>query len=74
MVPIRASLLRLVKHAATLEAGFLGETFGRPFGDPLPWFDPGGERRVDIRATANQSRELIIGLCGRVWAHSAATI
>jgi uncharacterized damage-inducible protein DinB len=74
MVPTGTNLLGLVKHLASLEAGFLGETFGRPFGEPLPWFDPGAEPNADMWATADQSREQIIGLYRRVGEHSDATI
>jgi hypothetical protein len=37
------NLLGLVKHAATWEARYLGEIFGRPFPQPLPrWQDSDG--------------------------------
>lgn len=74
MVPTGTNLLGLVKHVASLETGFLGETFGRPFGEPLPWFGPGAEPNADMWATADQSRDQIVGLYRRAWAHSDATI
>ena len=74
MVPTGTNLLGLVKHVASVEAGYFGETFGRPLGEPLPWLDPGAEPNADMWATADQSREQIIGLYRRVWAHSDATI
>jgi hypothetical protein len=43
-------------------------------GEPLPLLDPGTEPNADIWATADQSREQIVGLYRRVWAHSDATI
>ena len=39
MVPTGTNLLGLVKHVASVEAGYFGGTFGRPFGEPLPWFE-----------------------------------
>jgi len=61
MVPTGTDLLGLVKHVAGVEAGYFGETFGRPFPEPLPWLDEGAEPNADI-------------LYHRVWAHSDATI
>ena len=74
MVPTGTNLLGLVKHVASVEAGYFGATFGRPFGEPLPWLDDGAEPNADMWATAEESREQIIGLYRRVWAHSDATI
>jgi uncharacterized damage-inducible protein DinB len=68
------NLLGLVKHVAGVEAGYLGETFGRRFDEPLPWFDDGAEPNADMWATADESREQLIGLYHRVWAHSDTTI
>jgi uncharacterized damage-inducible protein DinB len=74
MVPTGTNLLGLVKHVASVESGYFGETFGRPFGEPIPWFDPSGEPNADMWATADQSRDQIVGLYRQVWAHSDATI
>jgi uncharacterized damage-inducible protein DinB len=74
LVPTGTNLLGLVKHVASVEAGYLGDTFGRPFGEPLPWFDDGAEPNADMWASAEESREQIVGLYHRVWAHSDATI
>jgi uncharacterized damage-inducible protein DinB len=73
-VPTGTNLLGLVKHVASVEAGYFGETFGRPFPEPLPWLDEGAEPNADLWATAEQSREQIVGLYHRVWVHSDATI
>jgi uncharacterized damage-inducible protein DinB len=74
MVPTGTNLLGLVKHVAGVEAGYFGETFGRPFEEPLPWFDEGAEANADMWATADESREQIVGLYHRVCTHSDATI
>jgi hypothetical protein len=74
MTPTGTNLLGLVKHVASVEAGYLGATFGRPFGEPLPWFEEGAEPNADMWATADETREQIVGFYRRVWAHSDATI
>jgi hypothetical protein len=74
MVPTGTNLLGIVKHVASVEAGYFGATFGRPFEEPLPWLDEGAEPNADMWATAEESREQIVGLYHRVWAHSDATI
>jgi Protein of unknown function (DUF664) len=74
MVPTGTNLLGLVKHVASVELGYFGETFGRPFDEPLPWFDEGAEPNADMWATADESRDYVVGLYHRTWAHSDATI
>jgi uncharacterized damage-inducible protein DinB len=74
MVPTGTNLLGLVKHVASVEAGYFGETFGRPFPEPLPWLDDDAEPNADMWATTEESREQIVGMYHRVWAHSDATI
>jgi uncharacterized damage-inducible protein DinB len=74
MVPTGTNLLGIVKHVASVEAGYFGETFGRPFQEPLPWFDEGAEPNADLWATAEESREQMVSLYRRVWTHSDATI
>jgi uncharacterized damage-inducible protein DinB len=74
MVPTGTNLLGLIKHAASVEAGYLGETFARPFPEPLAWLAEGAEPNADLWATAAESRDQIVGLYQRVWAHSDATI
>jgi len=74
MVPTGTNLLGLVKHLASVEFGYLGETFGRPFSEPLPWLEEGAEPNADMWATPDESRAEIISLYHRAWAHSDATI
>ncbi len=74
MVATGTNLLGLVKHVASVEAGYLGETFGRPFGEPLPGLDQDAEPNADMWATEDESREQMVGLYHRVWAHSDATV
>jgi hypothetical protein len=73
LVPTGTNLLGLVKHLASVELGYFGDTFGRPHGEPLPEYDP-DEPNADMWAKADETREQIIGLYQRAWAHSDATI
>ena len=74
LTPTGTNLLGLVKHVAGVAAGYFGETFGRPFPEPLPWYDEGAEQNADMWATAEESREELVGLYRRAWAHADATI
>jgi hypothetical protein len=74
LVPTGTNLLGLVKHVASVEAGYLGDTFDRPFGEPLPWLDEDAEPNADMWATADETRAQIVDMYHRVWAHSDATI
>jgi uncharacterized damage-inducible protein DinB len=74
LVPTGTNLLGLLKHVASVTAGYFGECFGRPFGEALPWFDDGAEVNADMWATAEESREQLVGLYQRAWAHAYETI
>ncbi|MFE2756709.1 DinB family protein [Actinosynnema sp. NPDC059335] len=74
LTPTGTNLLGLVKHLAGVEVGYFGDTFGRPFAEPLPWAAEDAEPNADMWATAEESREDVIALYRRVWAHSDATI
>ncbi|MDG5801964.1 DinB family protein [Streptomyces ossamyceticus] len=66
------NLLGLVKHVATVEARYFGEVFDRPSPEPLPrWQDHDGS---DLWASADETRDQIIGFYRRMWDHSDATI
>src|SRR6478736_1575583 len=74
LVPTGTNLLGLVKHVASTEAEYLGLVFDRPFGEPLPWLGEDSEINSDMWATAEESRQDMVELYHRVWAHSDATI
>ncbi|SNY66609.1 DinB family protein [Paractinoplanes atraurantiacus] len=74
LVPTGTNLLGLVKHMAGVEAAYFGETFGRPFPEPMPWMDDDAEWNADMWATPAESRDDIIALYRRVWAHADETI
>ena len=76
LTPTGTNLLGLVKHLAAVDAGYLGEVFGRPFPAPvpLPWAAEDAEPESDMWATADESREELVALYRRVWAHGDATV
>jgi uncharacterized damage-inducible protein DinB len=74
MVPTGTNLLGLVKHVAIVDGGYFGVTFGRPLEEVQHWFGDDVEPNSDMWATADETREQIVGLYRRVWTHSDATI
>ncbi|MEA2499798.1 MAG: hypothetical protein QOH26_2203, partial [Actinomycetota bacterium] len=66
LTPTGTNLLGLVKHLASVEAGYFGETFGRPFPEPLPWLEEGAEPNADMWATTEESRDDIVDFYQRV--------
>ena len=68
------NLLGLVKHLTTVELLYLGVVFNRPFGEQLPWFREDAEPNMDMWATADESRELLLDLYRRAGEHADATI
>ncbi|GAA2267259.1 hypothetical protein GCM10010145_47160 [Streptomyces ruber] len=77
LTPTGTNLLGLVKHVASVELGYFGDTFGRPFfGEKPPpwWYTEDPELNSDMWATADESREDIVGLYRRAWEHSDSTI
>ncbi|WP_461034991.1 DinB family protein [Streptomyces mayteni] len=77
LTPTGTNLLGLVKHAAGVELGYFGETFDRPYfvaGPPPAWYGEGAELNADMWATAEESREEIVGFYRRAWQHADATI
>ncbi|MGC5361824.1 DinB family protein [Streptomyces sp. DT24] len=74
LTPTGTNLLGLVKHVAGVEVGYLGDTFGRPSGESLPWLEEGADPNDDLWATADETREQIVEFYRRAWAHADATL
>jgi hypothetical protein len=74
MTPTGTNLLGIVKHVASVELGYFGETFDRPSQEPLPWLAEDAEPNADMWASLDESRDDIIALYHRSWAHSDDTI
>jgi uncharacterized protein DUF664 len=74
VTPTGTNLLGLVKHLAIIDSGYFGEVFGRPFPETAEWFESHPEPDADMWATAEESREDVLGLYARAVEHSDATI
>jgi uncharacterized damage-inducible protein DinB len=74
LVPTGTNLLGLIKHLASVEYGYFGNTFDRPYDDALPWWDDDASPNADMWATPDESRADIVDLYRRAWAHADATI
>src|SRR5579859_7065660 len=79
LTPTGTNLLGLIKHLAAVEIGYFGLVFDRPFEGEVAWFRPdlpddALALNADMWATADESREYIIGVYRRAWAHTDATI
>ncbi|MFJ4029750.1 DinB family protein [Paenarthrobacter sp. NPDC089989] len=74
MTPTGTNLLGLVKHVASVELGYFGETFGRPDGRELPWYEATAEPDADMWVPADESMKSIIELHHYSAKHSDATI
>jgi uncharacterized damage-inducible protein DinB len=72
MTPTGTNLLGLVKHLASVQGGYFGEVFGRPFPGDLP-FDE-SDPQADMYARAEESSESVIELYRASWRHARATI
>jgi uncharacterized damage-inducible protein DinB len=73
--PTGTNLLGLVKHLAGCEYGYFGDSFGRPPVPQLPWVaDDSVWDNADMWATPEESREDVLGLYRRSWAHADRTI
>ena len=71
LVPSGTNLLGLVKHLSGIELGYLGACVGRASPVPLPWEDDGSVwESADMWATADQSRDYLLGLYRTAWRHS----
>jgi hypothetical protein len=75
MTPSGTNLLGLVKHLTGIEHVYLADSFERPPPDVLPWVE---DRSIwegaDMWATADESRDHIVGLYQRACAHSDETV
>jgi hypothetical protein len=74
LTPTGTNLLGLVKHLAAIDAGYLGVVFGRPFPEAIPWAEDEADLESDMWATAEESREELLALYRRVWAHGDETV
>jgi hypothetical protein len=75
MTPSGTNLLGLVKHLIGIEIGYLGDSVGRPAPFRLPWVEDGSIwDGADMWATAEESRDHLVGLYQAAWRHSDESI
>jgi hypothetical protein len=75
MTPTGTNLLGLVKHLASVEYRYLGDSFGRPAPETLAWVEDGSDwEGADMWAKADESSDYLIGLYHRAAAHGDAAI
>jgi Protein of unknown function (DUF664) len=74
MTPTGTNLLGLVKHLSGVELWYFGDAFGRPPAGPRPWSEDDARANADMWATADESRDQVVGMYRQAWAHSDATI
>jgi uncharacterized damage-inducible protein DinB len=75
--PTGTNLLGIVKHAANVEIGYFGDTFGRPWPTPqerVSDAEVDADPQADWYATERESAAGIVDLYRRVWAFADATI
>lgn len=65
---------RLGQARGDCELGYFGGVFGGPAEDPPGWRESESEPGIDMWATADESRDDVIGVHERAWVHSDATI
>jgi hypothetical protein len=69
------NLLGLVKHLTGIELGYLGDAFGRPGAEALPWYADGSVwDGADMWASEEESSDHLVGLYRSAWEQSDATI
>ena len=73
LTPTGTNLLGLVKHLASVQAGYFGEVFGRPWPEPMPWLEPDAAVNDDLFATPAESAEWVRDFYRRSWAHALET-
>lgn len=74
MTPTGTNLLGVLKHVATVEAGYFTHCFGRDPGFDMPWAEEDAEPNADMYATAEESVQDILDLAESCAAAADATI
>jgi uncharacterized damage-inducible protein DinB len=71
MTPTGTNLIGVVKHLASVQAGYFGAAFGRPFPDPLPFDEE--DPQADLYARADESSESVVEFYRATWRHAQQT-
>lgn len=73
LTPTGSNMLGIVKHLASVQAGYFGDVFGRPWPEPMPWMGPGAEVNADMYATADETSDGVRDFARRAWDHALET-
>lgn len=73
LTPTGSNLLGIVKHLASVQAGYFGDTFARPWPEPMPWLAEDAEINADMFATATESSDWVRDFYCRSWIHAKET-
>lgn len=75
LTPSGSNILGLVKHLTSGETSYFGECVERPSPVRLPWIEDGSIwHDADMWATAEQSRDDLVGLYRDAWVHTDGVI
>jgi hypothetical protein len=74
LTPTGTNLLGLLKHLSYVEMGYFGPVFGRRVPEVEAWMAEEGEPNSDMWATAEETRDDVVGLYRRAWALTDATV
>jgi hypothetical protein len=73
LTPTGTNALGLVKHLASVQAGYFGDVFGRPAPFPMPWLAREAPINADMWATPQESSASVIGMYAESWRHAEET-
>jgi uncharacterized damage-inducible protein DinB len=73
LTPTGTNMLGIVKHLASVQAGYFGDVFGRPWPDPMPWLGPDADVNDDMFATATETSDWVKDFYRRSWIHAKET-
>lgn len=73
LTPTGTNMLGIIKHLASVQAGYFGDTFARPWPDPLPWLATDAETNADMYATADETSDGVRTFYRRSWKHARET-
>jgi hypothetical protein len=66
-------MLGIGKHLASVQAGYFGDVFGRPWPEPMPWLGEHTSINDDMFATATETSDWVRDFYRRSWAHARET-
>lgn len=73
LTPTGTNLLGVIKHLASVQAGYFGDAFARPWPEPMPWMAEAAEINDDMFAAADETSEWVRNFYQRSWAHAKET-